>query len=249
MTEPMDMTVLAQDEALFEALGRGDPPPAGDDVAMLLAAWRADLTDTDTTVRPAIPPVVGISRPRRRRWLRAALAAAAVVVGLLGGLTIAAGGAGPDSPLWAITRLLYTDRADSRAAQQEAERAIADARSAVASADYPEASRLLDVATVQIGRITDPTVAQRLRDEVEAIRRLLPLSTLPSLTPGPSPGPSSSLPGGGGAPGGGGGPGGSGGPGGGGGPGLPVPSLPLPSLPSLPLPPLPLPSVSVSLPI
>jgi len=65
MTEPMDMTVLAQDEALFEALGRGDPPPAGDDVAMLLAAWRADLTDTDTTVRPAIPPVVGISRPRR----------------------------------------------------------------------------------------------------------------------------------------------------------------------------------------
>jgi uncharacterized membrane protein YgcG len=231
----MDVAVVAQDDALLDALGRGDPPPADDEVALLLAAWRADLA-SDVTVRPAVPPAGDLPRPRRRRYLRAALAAAAAVVAVAGGLVVTAGSAGPDSPLWSITRLLYADRADSRVAQRDAERAIESARSAVASSDYAEASRLLDEAVVLIGRVNDPSVAQRLLDEVDALRRLLPLTGLPP-TPAPSPSPGSSGGSGpGGSSGGGSSGGGSGGPGGG--PGLPLPSLPLPSLPlpSLSLP-------------
>jgi hypothetical protein len=230
--EPLDVATAARDDALLTALGRGEAAPADDELALMLSAWRADLA--------ADAPAA--TRPRRRSSWRIILAAAAAVVAFIGGLTIAAGGAGPDSPLWPITQLVYPERADSRAAERDAEHTIAQARRAVAEQRYADAARLLDQATVDIRRIHDGTVARRLLDEVAALRALLPGSALPpgpaggnTPTPAPSPGAGGATePGG-----------GSGGQPTGGGPlpGVPLPTLPTPSLPGLPLPTLPLPTL------
>lgn len=38
-TEPLDMTAVLRDDALIEDLKDGAPPPDGDPLAALLAAW------------------------------------------------------------------------------------------------------------------------------------------------------------------------------------------------------------------
>jgi hypothetical protein len=203
-----------------------------DDVAAMLAAWRTDLAEPAPADHPPL------RKPLRREVkVRAAIAAAAAVVGLAGGLTIAASDADPGSPLWPITRLVYDDRADSRVAEQDARRAIASARQAIADARYTDAGRHLDEATVLIERIQEGIVARSLRDEVAALRGLLPADV-----PGPDRSPSAPA---GGAPSPvappGVAPGQSGGPGADPTPtaGDLLPGLPLPSLPLPPLPPLP----------
>ena len=41
----MDLEVLARDDVLLDALGRGQVPRADDDLAAMLAAWQADIAD------------------------------------------------------------------------------------------------------------------------------------------------------------------------------------------------------------
>jgi hypothetical protein len=270
--EPVDIATVAADAELFEALAAGRPVPADDDMAAMLAAWRADLADDLPTVRTPVmpPPVTGppasefprLAPPRSqarsdvgsrtplRRRSRARLVAgvAAGVVALAGVTTAAASVAGPDSPLWPVTRVLFPERADSRVAQQEAEQTIERAREAVADSRYSDADKLLDEATAIIGRIEDEDLARTLRAEVEAIRGLLPGLDLPGGGPGGGGGdpgqPQPTRPP---TPGGSGEGGGDGGseprPTGGGGLPLPtLPPLPTPTLPDLPLPTLPLPT-------
>jgi len=224
----------ARDDALLDLLGRGEPAPADDSVAAMLAAWRADLDtppEESVKVRPPIPIPVTASR-RRWRPSRMLLVAAAMVLAFAGGLAVAARSAGPDSPLWPVTRIMYGDHASSMVAQRQAESAIARAREAIAQNHYTDAARLLDEASVLIGQIRDPAAAQRLLDEVAAVRGLLPGGVAPA----------SGLPGGTGTGGGsssGGGTGSNPAPSAtGGGLPLPLPSLPVP-LPTLQLPSLP----------
>jgi len=243
-----DVTVLARDDALLDALGRGEPAPADDEVAGLLAAWRSELdppterTTVRTAVPLAIPPFTAPAIERAtRRWRpgRMLVAAAAALVGLAGGLTVAAGSAGPDSPLWPITRVVYPERAESRLAQAQAESAIERARTAVQESRYADADRLLREATTLTGQIQDEGVVRRLLDEIDAVRHLLPgLAPDGSVPGGPSggqpPAPGQTA-------GSGGGPTPTAAPGG----GLPLPSVPVPPVPSLPVPTLPLPSLPV----
>jgi hypothetical protein len=248
--EPVDIATVAADAELFEALAAGRPVPADDDMAAMLAAWRADLVDDLPTVRaPVMPPTdTGPPAPvvpmRRRSRARVLAAVAAGVVALGGVTTAAASVAGPDSPLWPITRVLFPERADSRVAQQEAEQTIDRARAAVAESRYSDAEKLLAEATAIIGRIEDEELAQTLLAEVEAIRGLLPgLGVeLPGGgggepgQPQPTRPPTPADPGGGG--------GSEPRPTGGGGLPLPtLPPLPTPTLPGLPLPTLPLPTL------
>lgn len=258
--EPVDLAIVARDAELFEALAAGQAAPRDDEVAAMLAAWRADLVDDIPSVRTPFvtaPPAGGSADgrvssngragvvPVRRRHRRArVLAAAAAAVVALGGVTTAAASvAGPDNPLWPITRMIFPDRADSRVAQQEAERTIDRAREAVAESRYSDADKLLNEATALIGQIQDQDAARTLLAEVEAVRGLLPGlpgvglpgATTPGLpgTPQRTPSPTRGTQGGGG---GGSDPEPTGGGGGGGG------GVPLPTLPPLPTPTLPLPT-------
>ncbi|WP_238005563.1 anti-sigma-D factor RsdA [Dactylosporangium sp. AC04546] len=256
--QPVDLAAVQADDALLDALGRGEPAPDGDDLAGLLAAWRADL-DTDLPaddisadgilVVSAEPPAdeqqVAEPVPLRRRGtgLRRAFAGVAAAALILGGLALGAHRSGPDGPLWPITRVLYPQVVDARAA----EHAIAQAADAAAAGRYDEARRLLDTATGYAQQVGDPATRQRLLDRIDEIRRSLPTAPAPTAQPsstgggstpdttGPSPAPSPATT--------------TGGPGGGGNPGggqSPAPGIPVPNLPSL-LPSLPLPS-SIPLP-
>ena len=134
-------------------------------MAAMLAAWRADLADDLPTVRtPVMPPPVAsppasVTPMRRRRRLVAAVAAGVVALG--GVTTAAASVAGPGSPLWPVTRVLFPDRADSRVAQQEAERTRSRAREAVAESRYSDAEQLLNEAAARTAEVTEPKVVER----------------------------------------------------------------------------------------
>jgi hypothetical protein len=227
---------LEADSLLLDALGSGGRGPAGDEVAAMLAAWRADLVGDEEPrpVRRAVPVLIPIPSQRRWTWRPrlVGLAVAAAFLTMVGGLSIAAVNGTPGSPLWPITRILNPARAHQLGAQD----AIAQARAAVLAGRFDDARRLLDQADQLIGQVNDPMEANRLRGEVAAVRSLLQAAlngTLPGLNHAvtPHPGPSPGASGGGTAP-------------GGSTPTL-LPSLPLPSL----TPSLPLPTLSPSLPL
>jgi hypothetical protein len=247
---------VARDNARLDIVARGGSVP-GDKLAEMLAAWRDDVRSDEPGERSASPPirhlrlatpepaepaeddnlgkVVPLDRNRRRRLPPIAGlvigVAASVVVAV--GLVVSAAGAGPESPLWPITRLVYPERADQRAAS-EAEKLIDRADRAVTDNRFDDAERLLDRADKLIDGIRDPRVAIPLRDRATRVRdrleesRHAPTSpstgatTAPPAAPGTGTGPGGGLPD----------------------PGLPLPSLPLPT-PSLPGPTLPVPTLPV----
>jgi hypothetical protein len=258
---PAELSAIAADDALLDALGRGEPAADDDRLAGLLAAWRADLDDDlpgefelpddldldETAELPArvslvkataaaeVATVTPIRRPRKRmRRFAVGIAAGAV---LIAGVGIGANRAGPDSPLWPVAQALYPEHAEVRLAEHR----IGLARAAVADGRYADARQWLARASASVDRIRDQRTAQRLRAEIEELRRSLPPEqpvTGPSAGTDPSPGstpaptaPPAPPPGGGGDPGG-------GQPGGGdpgGDPGGGVPNLPIP-VPTVPIP-------------
>jgi hypothetical protein len=267
--QPVSVAQIAADDRLLDALGRGEPLDddlAADPAATMLAAWRADFDDAalddDTwdashddwdaaldddwdAAEPAPPPA---GDPRRKRRLVQAILGAAAAAVVAVGLAISAHQAEPGSVLWEVSKVVYPQRAEVKAA----EKAIADARTALAEGRPADARALLARAETHIARIDDPATAARLRAEVDALLRSLNAAAAPppAATPAPSatapPTPDASRPGS------------SGGtkpaPPPEGGTPAPEPSessggglLPLPT-PLLPLPPLPLPTLPPILP-
>ncbi|MCW3842016.1 hypothetical protein ONA70_18105 [Micromonospora yasonensis] len=283
--EAMDLDILARDGLLLDALGHGEPAPAGDSVAALLAAWHADLADdlpAPPELRQAVPdadpaapgagqPTAAGSAPlpapeadrdveapiplraraarRHRPWAVRLAAAGVALLALAAGLGVSSRSAGPGSPLWSLTRVLYPQQAEVR----DVEDLITRARAALDAGRPDEAGQLVAQARRELADITDPATAARLRAELDALTRDLaaagpapvpsaaPASPAPATRPStpatrptsageaPAPRPSGAAtsPAPGSSP-------------GSPGPLLPLPSLPLPSL--SPLPGLPLPT-------
>jgi hypothetical protein len=182
----VDLAAVQADDTLLDALGRGEPAPAGDDLAGLLVAWRAELaTDlpSDTIELPAHGTAVKpVPLRRRNTGFRRALAGAVAAAVLLGGAALGAQRSGPDGPLWPITRVLYPQLVDVR----DAEHAIGLAHDAAAAGNYDDARRLLDVAAGHTEQVTDPATRQRLRDQIEELRRSLPAGTGPTVGTSPT---------------------------------------------------------------
>jgi hypothetical protein len=264
LNEPFDLDVIRADEALLDALGRGESVEQSDSLGTLLTAWRADLVaepPQTSPIRPAQPVVAGApaeamlgnarrgaTQPHVRISRRARVAvAAAVIVAIAGGTAAAAATATPGSPLWSISQVIYPARADRIAAED----ALAQARRAIDNRNFERARQALDQAEALISRVHDPRQAARLRIELQEVTQRLISATAPSVPPptaAPIPLPSSSpaRP-----------PATAGAPTGGPGPLLPSPLLPRPRshssptstgtglLPSIP----PLPSLLPTLPI
>src|SRR5215468_1799196 len=53
---PEDLDWVRADDLLLDSLGRGEPGPGDDEVAAMLAAWRADMGDDLPGLRAAAPP-------------------------------------------------------------------------------------------------------------------------------------------------------------------------------------------------
>ncbi|MGC1213408.1 MAG: hypothetical protein WA890_19330, partial [Micromonospora sp.] len=178
--EAMDLEILARDDVLLDALGRGEEPPVDDDLATMLAAWHADIADgapEPTAVRQPAPtaaaPVEAPAplRPAPRRPLRSRpwavrLAAAVVAVAALtAGLGISSRTAGPTSPLWSLTKLLYPQQAEVRMVEDT----IAQARAALAAGRLDAAQHFVDEARGALSGIDDPGTRDRLGSELDAL--------------------------------------------------------------------------------
>jgi hypothetical protein len=193
---PVDLGVLYADDLLLNALGRGEPAPADDHLATVLAAWRAELAADEPAAAPVEAPVeapvaaadatpaevVPIRRARSRRGARLAVAAA-VFAAVAGGTGVAAALAPPGSPLWPLTHLVNPDRADVL----DAEAAVGDARRAATDGRTADAQRLVAQADKLISRVRDPGAAARLRAELDEVRRLLTTAGAPTTAPGTGP--------------------------------------------------------------
>ncbi|MFF0365856.1 anti-sigma-D factor RsdA [Micromonospora sp. NPDC005087] len=270
--EDLDLAAIDRDDLLLDALGRGEQEADADGLTAMLAAWRADVTpdQPDTvvdgelhvvpprpegwarTLRTGAPTAPVPGPPRWEASGRRALGLAAAVLAVLmlaTGLGVASHDAGPTSPLWSLTKVLHPERAEVLGV----EHSTARARAAVAAGRYDEARELIDQAQRDLGRVTDPADATRLRADIDAVLRDLAAHLCPGwprcatspVAPAPSPAmstaaatePSGAAPPGGTAP----------------APQRPAPtdsptSGANPTLPRLPLPSVPLPSVLPSLP-
>lgn len=172
MTDP-DLHTVRADDRLLDRLGRGAPAD-GDEVERMLAAWRRSLPAAGPTDALLLAAVTEPARRPKRRMVRTSLGVAASVVLICGGVTVAAGYARPDSPLWPVTRLVYGSLADSRVALDAATRAVSDARAAAGDGRYADAARLLATATRLIDEVDEPQAARRLRNEIAMVRHMLP---------------------------------------------------------------------------
>ncbi len=176
---PMDLTTLHEDDLLLDQLGRGEEPMNGGTVAATLSQWRAALPEAgppDDRLLAAAVAAVRRARPTGR-WVRGSTIAATALVLAFGAVTAAAEHAGPGSPLWPVTQLLFHDQAEARSAVDAAALTIAEARAAIDDGRFGQAARLLDDAAVLVERIDDRATAQRLSAEIAALRARLPVHT------------------------------------------------------------------------
>ncbi|OLF14647.1 hypothetical protein [Actinophytocola xanthii] len=168
-----DPDTPGQDADLLDQPDRGEPTEDGE-VELMVSRWRTTppASPTDARLLEAVTATVAAPRDRRRfPKLTAAVAASALLA--VGGITAAAAHAGPDSPLWPITQLVFGDLAESRTAAQSADDTLREARTAAHDGDAAEAARLLARADDLTNRVAEPTVANRLREAIADLRHLL----------------------------------------------------------------------------
>jgi Anti-sigma-D factor RsdA to sigma factor binding region len=161
--EPVDLVAVQADDELINALaagmtvsshGRGGYG-ADDRVAAILAAWKADvdvdpipeLIDTDT----AVATVRAARRPgRRARHLAPVAAAAAFVVLAIGAVSVGSYNAQPDDALWGVSKVLYSQRAESVEAAVRVEARITKAKEALVAGQPVTAAQELQEARADL---------------------------------------------------------------------------------------------------
>jgi anti-sigma-D factor RsdA-like protein len=172
LAEPVDLVAVQADDELINALAAGmsvsAPGVSGydadDRVAAILAAWKADvdaepipeLVDVDT----AVSKVLAARPPSgRTRHLVPVAAAAAFLVLAIGGLSVTSYNAQPDDALWGVSKVLYSERAESVEAAARVEERIANAKDALAAGqpvlaakELAQAEKDLEVVRPQEGQ-------------------------------------------------------------------------------------------------
>jgi len=176
LDEPIDLAAVQADDELINALGAGFGVPSGgrsfhadDQVVALLSNWRADvmeepipeLIDLETAVAAvrAGMPAAKPTRSARARHLVPVAAAAAFLVLVGGGVTIGSATAEPDSALWPVSKVLFSERAESVEAAvrvsdkiDNAKQALSEGKPEQAAADLAQAQQELSKVRPQEGK-------------------------------------------------------------------------------------------------
>lgn len=203
-----DPAEVERDDALLDALGRGEQPDGDDPLVSLLSGWRAELDatelpdlPTDEQIEVALAPEVSRLRPRRG-WARstehhhgkrpalwqAVTGAAAVAAMVVGGLSVAAHSAMPGDPLWGVSKTIFSDRAGEVELVSDLSEFLAAADLAAREGDRDEAERLLDEVSERLDEVSDASERVELMKRRDAIKRDLSRVT-PSAVPSPGPEP------------------------------------------------------------
>ncbi|HEY2224316.1 anti-sigma-D factor RsdA [Actinomycetospora sp.] len=197
---PVDLAAVRADDALLDAIaggavsgglgGSGDvfgrPGQDDDDLATILAAWKADI-EADP-----MPELVNLdeaseaveaghaARDRRagraRRRMPFAVAAAAIAVAL-SGLTVAVHSAEPGDAMFGLTKVLFSEHADNAQKAQEARATIDQANTAIRNGDPATAKSLLQSAAGQIQAAQpddQPALQQQREDALKSLEPKAP---------------------------------------------------------------------------
>ncbi|AUS79236.1 hypothetical protein C1701_13670 [Actinoalloteichus sp. AHMU CJ021] len=163
--EHIDLAAVQDDDALIDALNRGETEVAGQPIAerelgALLMAWRQDL-DTDPlpeTSRESIETAVAewptsLGTRRRRPMLVPLATAAAVLAIAFTGVGVAARDARPGDTLWGLTRVLYSEQAASVEAATTARSHLDLAQAALRAGEFSQAKEALEQARLSFDGI------------------------------------------------------------------------------------------------
>ncbi|MDD7966597.1 anti-sigma-D factor RsdA [Actinomycetospora lemnae] len=184
---PVDLAAVRADDALIDALaggagGAGDSAAYGfggtddDRLAAILAAWRADIEadpmpELVTLDEAAEAVAAGHEsrdrlRSRGRRRMPFAIAAVAAAVACAG-LTVAVHGAMPGDTLWGVSKVFFSERAQSVERVEEVRTRIEAANGALARGDTQAARNELAQVNIVIPQVAPeeraPLVAERDR--------------------------------------------------------------------------------------
>jgi Anti-sigma-D factor RsdA to sigma factor binding region len=193
-SEPVDMAQVRADDLFIEALANAnrspDPDPVDERMAALLLSWRDDVNSE------SIGPVVGLDtavaairnapRPPVGRQLFGTLAAAAAVLVIaFTGVGLAARDAVPGTPLFGVTKVLYSDKAKSveaaiaiRTQLEAASVALASGRVDEAQAAIVQAQEKLPVVAAEDGQGALVAQTEQLIAQLE--NRLTPAPPAPA---------------------------------------------------------------------
>ncbi|MDJ0392700.1 anti-sigma-D factor RsdA [Rhodococcus sp. G-MC3] len=202
---PVDIAAVRRDDEFIEAI-RGDGPIATDDadeyqLALLLANWRSEIVSPALPIGPDLSEVAaavdseiaaaGLRRrasARSRGLLRPVAGAAAAIALVLGGLVVFSYNSAPGDPLWSVKSVVFSQQADSTAAQIDTTSKLEQAEQLIASGDVNGAQALLAGAAETTGSVTDQAQKsdleiwlQRLLEQVQAA-----IPTIPAPLPAPS---------------------------------------------------------------
>jgi Anti-sigma-D factor RsdA to sigma factor binding region len=166
--DPIDLVAVQADDELINALRAGmtvsapgrNGHDAVDQVASMLAAWKAEvdaepipeLVDIDAAmaaIEAARPPATR----RARRHLAPVAAAAAFVVLALGGVSIGSADSEPGDALWSVSKVLYSERAESVEAAARVETRISTAKKALAEGKTAVAAHELTAAQADLASV------------------------------------------------------------------------------------------------
>jgi hypothetical protein len=210
---PVDLAAVRADDALLDAIAGGAglgafgshedvfgrPGQDDDELAAILAAWRADIEADPmpelVSLDEASEAVVAGHEARDRRAGRArrrmpfAVAAAAIAIALAG-FTVAVHSAQPGDTMFGLTKVLFSEQADNAQKAQTARATIEQANTAIKRGDPATAQSLLQSAAgqIQAAQPVDQPPLQQQREE--ALKSLAP--TPPTETGSPTSAPSAS---------------------------------------------------------
>jgi len=166
--EPIDLVAVQADDELINALRSGmsvsSPGVHGydaeDHVTAILAAWKAEvdaepipeLVDIDSAMA-AIEAGRPSTRRRAGRHLAPVAAAAAFIVLAVGGVSIGSASSQPGDALWGVSKVLYSQRAQSVEAAARVEGHITTAKQALADGQPEVAAQQLQAAQTDLASV------------------------------------------------------------------------------------------------
>lgn len=200
-TEAIDLALVHADDEYLDLLGgarlvdQDDPlGEFGDEqLTELLMSWRRDVDAepidelVDTKLATVTVHAARMRKKRRPRLLVPVAAAAAVLAIAFAGVGLAAKDAQPGDTLWALSKVLYSERARSVEAAQTVMQDLAQARAALTEGNVEKAKAKLEEANDALPTVLNEDGKDDLKAQHQALVAQLPGS--PSGDPGAPPVP------------------------------------------------------------
>ncbi|GAA5067605.1 anti-sigma-D factor RsdA [Nocardia callitridis] len=212
-TGPVDIAAVRHDDALIDALSGDGPVETSSaeehQLAMLLADWRAEITEPPMPEAPDLDEIVaavnqeigarqvrvGAQSNGTLRLLRPILGAAAAVALVIGGMTAFSYNAEPGDPLWRVKEVVFSEQAQTTVAAR-ADNDLSEA-STLLEQNPAQAKARLEQARANVDQVSDPAKHDELVTQFDQLiielRKVAPelADQLEATTP-PSPAESSS---------------------------------------------------------